>query len=88
MLSMKQATALAKAQANEIRKSAQTTGVMATPQAQAEYNRLNQVPYDDDIWECWNCGVLTRDEVKQVERDECCIEACRYCNRDAHLITL
>ena len=43
-------------------------------------------PYDDDLWECWNCGTLTRDEVRQVERDECCIEACQYCNADAHSI--
>ena len=83
MLSPKNAIALAKAQANEIRNSAQTTGVMATPAAQAEYNRINQVAYDDQLWECPNCGVLTREEVKQVERYECCMEACRYCDRDA-----
>lgn len=43
-------------------------------------------PYDDELWECSNCGVLTREEVQQVERHECCIEACVYCNRDAHPI--
>ena len=82
----KVAIANAKANANRIQASAQTTGVMATAEAQAEYNRLNQVEYDDELWECYNCGVLTRDEVKQVDRHECCIEACQYCDRDVHPI--
>ena len=49
-----------------------------------ELENVEHQRYEDDLWECSNCGVLRREEVKQVERDECCIEACRYCDRDAH----
>ena len=45
-------------------------------------------PVTDNIWECSNCGILTRDEVKQVVCDGCCIEACRQCDSEAHPTTL
>ena len=80
----KVAMATAEANAKRIQASAQTTGVLH-PIALAE-TESQQVAYDDELWECWNCGVLTRDEVKQVDRHECCMEACRYCDRDAHPI--
>lgn len=77
----KVAIANAKANAERIKGSAQTTGV-PHPIAASEAEQT-QVPYEDELWECWNCGVLRRDEVRQVERHECCMEACIYCNRDA-----
>ena len=78
----KVAIANAKANANRIQASAQTTGILH-PIALAMESETQQVTYDDELWECSNCGVLTRDEVKQVDRHECCMEACVYCNRDA-----
>ena len=80
----KVAIANAKANAKRLQDSAQTTGV-PHPIAIAEAEQ-KQEPYDDELWECWNCGVLTRDEVRQVERHECCMEACIYCNRDAYAV--
>lgn len=78
----KVAVANAKANAERIQASAQTTGV-PHPIALVEVSEPEQVAYENELWECFNCGVLTRDEVKQVERHECCMEACVYCNRDA-----
>ena len=75
----KVAIANAKANAERLKASAQTTGV-PHPITAAEQN---PVVYEDELWECFNCGVLTRDEVRQVERHECCMEACIYCDRDA-----
>ena len=77
----KVAIANAKANAKRIKASAQTTGVLHPIAIAAAEPK--QVAYNGDLWECWNCGVLTREEVRQVERDECCMEACRYCDRDA-----
>ena len=81
----KVAIANAKANAERLKASAQTTGV---PHPIAVAAELKQVVYEDELWECWSCGVLTRDEVRQVERHECCMEACRYCDRDANPITI
>lgn len=77
----KVAIANAKANAKRIKASAQTTGV-PHPIAVVDAEQ-KQEAYEDELWECSNCGVLTRDEVRQVERHECCMEACVYCNRDA-----
>ena len=62
MLSLKLATQNAKANAERIRTSAQTTGV-PHPIALA-HAESKQEPYDDELGECSNCGVLTRDEVR------------------------
>ena len=77
----KVAIANAKANAKRIQASAQTTGV-PHPIAGAIAEQ-RQVVYEDELWECYSCGVLRRDEVRQVERHECCMEACIYCDRDA-----
>lgn len=43
---------------------------------------------NDNVWECTNCGILTRDEVKPVEREERLDTACRHCDSEAHPTTL
>ena len=42
----------------------------------------------DNVWECSNCGILTREEVKPVARDEGSITVCRHCESEAHPTTL
>ena len=43
---------------------------------------------NDNVWECSNCGILTRDEVKPVAREERLDTACRHCDSEAHPTTL
>lgn len=43
---------------------------------------------NDNVWECTHCGILTREEVKPVERNEGSITACRQCENEAPPTTL